>query len=387
MRKAVVGILAVGLFFWPASCLLAVAMLLIPAARASCAPDTSLTVGAIPVHLAATTSDGTPVSLDRFQLTRAAAILSTGNRIPGVGRDGVLIALMAALTESSLRMLSNTGAYPESSRYPHDGDGGDHDSLGLFQMRPSTGWGAVEQLMDPTYQARAFFGGPAGPNHGSPRGLLDVPGWRQLPKGVAAQAVEVSAYPDRYARFEPVAEAIFNELTTTAGDQHRSVHAVAETTRVVFPLPAGTWVRTSPFEMRVDPVTGARTLHTGVDLAAPLGTPILAAAGGRVVFAGAVSSGYGHLILIQHTIAGRVVVSGYAHMFADGIHVKAGQTVTAGQHIADVGQDGKATGPHLHFEIRAGGPDASPIDPVPWLARPGTRTLNGPTSEAGGCAL
>lgn len=138
--------------------------------------------------------------------------------------------------------------------------------------------------------------------------------------------------------------------------------------------------------MRVDPVTGIRTLHTGVDFAAPLSTPILAAADGRVVFAGAVSSGYGHLILIQHTIAGRLVVSGYAHMFGDGIHVNAGERVTAGQHIADVGQDGKATGPHLHFEIRPGGPYASPIDPVPWLASHGASDLGAATTDAAGCA-
>jgi hypothetical protein len=67
---------------------------------------------------------------------------------------------MAALTESTLRMLTNTGTYPESANYPNDGNGSDHDSLGLFQMRPQSGWGTVAELMDPNYQARAFFGGP-----------------------------------------------------------------------------------------------------------------------------------------------------------------------------------------------------------------------------------
>lgn len=386
MRTAVVGTIMVGPFFGPASCLLAVALLLTPAGPAACLPTSSLTLEAIPPQLTATASDGSALTLDRVQLSRAATIISTGSRTSGVGRDGVVIALMAALTESSLRMLSNTGAYPESARYPHDGDGGDHDSLGLFQMRPSTGWGTVEQLMDPTYQARAFFGGPTGPNGGTPRGLLDITGWQQLPKGAAAQAVEVSAYPDRYARFEPVAEAILDALTTKAADPPGNVPSVAETTRVVFPLPAGTWVQTSQFGMRVDPATGAGTLHTGVDFAAPLGTPILAAADGRVMFAGAVSSGYGHLILIQHTAQGRVVVSGYAHMVADGIHVKAGQTVAAGQHIADVGQDGKSTGPHLHFEIRPG-PDASPIDPLPWLADRRATDEDGATAGPEGCAI
>ncbi len=94
---------------------------------------------------------------------------------------------MAALTESTLRMLTNTGAYPESANYPNDGNGGDHDSLGLFQMRPQSGWGTVAELMDSNYQARAFFGGPDGPNYPSPRGLLDIPGWQQMDPGEAAQ--------------------------------------------------------------------------------------------------------------------------------------------------------------------------------------------------------
>jgi hypothetical protein len=71
-----------------------------------------------------------------------------------VGRPGIKIALMAALTESTLRMLSNTGAYPESANYPNDGNGSDHDSLGLFQMRPQSGWGTVAELMDPTRTRR-----------------------------------------------------------------------------------------------------------------------------------------------------------------------------------------------------------------------------------------
>lgn len=149
-----------------------------------------------------------------------------------------------------------------------------------------------------------------------------------------------------------------------------------ETARVAFPLPAGTWVRTSGFGMRVHPVTGEYKLHTGVDFAAPGGTHILAAADGRVAFAGP-ASGYGHLILIEHTVGGQRVATGYAHMYADGIHVSAGDTVTAGQYIADVGSDGYATGAHLHFEVRPGGADGAPVDPEPWLASNGAANLEG----------
>lgn len=378
---------ALALLLGPVSCMVGLAIGVHPSAGAPATCSTGvLTVGTIPRQLTASTADGVRLTLDQTQLTRAATIVSIGSRTPGVGRDGGLVALMAALTESSLRMLSNTGAYPESAGFPHDGNGGDHDSLGLFQMRPSSGWGTVPELMDPTFQARAFFGGPTGPNHGSPRGLLDIPGWRQLDPGAAAQAVEISGYPDRYARYQPVATAILAALAApaSAGPSQGTgaSRPVPESTRVVFPLPAGTWVKTSGFGMRTDPVTGVRTLHTGADFAAPLGTPILAAADGRVVFAGRVSSGYGHLILIQHTIGGRTVVSGYAHMFGGGIHVKAGDWVTAGQHVADVGEDGKATGPHLHFEIRPGSANAAPIDPVPWLADHGATDVASATDSA-----
>src|SRR3954451_8987143 len=213
VRKALIGLVLVGLVFGPAWCLLALGIVLNPAAQAACLPS-SVAVEQTPDHLTARTSDGIAVTLDRAQLTRAATIVSVGAGTRGVGRDGILIALMAALTESHLRMLSNTSAYPDSASYPNDGNGGDHDSLGLFQMRPSTGWGAVADLMDSEYQAAAFYGGPTGPNAGSPRGLLDIQGWEQLPQGAAAQAVEASAYEDRYAAYDPVAEAIIGAIAT-----------------------------------------------------------------------------------------------------------------------------------------------------------------------------
>src|SRR5699024_830537 len=187
-----------------------------PAASASCTvTGTNVTVGDVPDSLTVTTANGETFTLNRQQLTHAATIIETGSGTDGVSRDGPVIALMAALTESTLRMLSNTSVYPESANYPNDGDGSDNDSLGLFQMRPQSGWGTVADLMDPVYQARAFFGGPEGPNYPSPRGLLDIPGWEQMDKGEAAQAVELSAYPDRYRNYEPVAETILTTLTST----------------------------------------------------------------------------------------------------------------------------------------------------------------------------
>lgn len=386
LRKLIAALALAGMFLGPAVVVTSVAVLATPAI-AACTPG-SLIVGPIPDSLTATTRNGETVTLNRQQLTHAATIITVGGQTTGAGRPGVVIALMAALTESHLRMLANTSAYPESGDYPNDGNGSDHDSLGLFQMRPASGWGTVAELMDPNYQARAFYGGPTGPNYPSPRGLLDIPGWQQLDPGEAAQAVEVSEYPDRYQNYQPVAEAILTALTrpTSSGGGSDAPPVVPETTRIVFPLPEGTWVRTSPFGWRIHPITGERAFHTGSDFSAADGTPIFAIADGLVTLA-EFSGGYGGLIVIEHTVGGQRVASYYAHMWEYGIHVTEGMTVTAGQHIGDVGSSGQSTGPHLHFEIRPGGQGAEPVDADAWLTDHGAEGITGGTATQATCTL
>ncbi|GAA1553478.1 M23 family metallopeptidase [Brevibacterium picturae] len=399
MKKLVIAALTL-ILLGPSLALVGVGVVMNPSATASCTvAGTNVTVGDVPDELEVTTANNETFTLNRAQLTHAATIIETGSGIDGITRDGLVIALMAALTESTLRMLANTSAYPESADYPNDGDGSDNDSLGLFQMRPQSGWGTVAELMDPTYQAEAFFGGPDGPNHPSPRGLLDIPGWEDMDKGEAAQAVEVSAYPERYRNYEPVAEAILTTLAgttttranavnsgTSAGDTGiPAVQTVAESSRVVFPLPEGTWVLTSAFGPRVHPITGQESVHTGTDFAAPDGTPILALADGTVTVA-EFSGGYGGLVVIEHTIAGQTVATAYGHMWETGIHVSAGDRVSAGQHIGDVGSSGNSTGPHLHFEVRPGGTDGEAIDPAAWLNSHDAADLPEPeTGAPAGC--
>ncbi len=360
----------------PAALLLLIAVLANPSVVAACTTS-SLSIGPVPDSLTATTKDGVSVTLDKTQLTHAATIVTVAGQVNGVGRPGAVIAIMAALTESSLRILANTSAYPDSATYPNDGNGGDHDSLGMFQMRPQSGWGTVAQLMDPIYQAKAFFGGPTGPNYPSPRGLLDIPGWQGMDPGQAAQSVEVSAYPDRYQNYQPVAEAIIGALTRAAGPGGSDSSApsnLPEATQIIFPLPSGTWVKTDGFGPRVDPITGQPSFHTGTDYGAPLGTPILAIAAGRVTVAGP-ASGYGNLIVIEHNIGGQLVASAYGH--EEHIYVQVGNLVTAGQHIADVGSEGHSTGPHLHFEIRPGGTHATAVDSDAWLKAHNAQGING----------
>lgn len=103
-------------------------------------------------------------------------------------------------------------------------------------------------------------------------------------------------------------------------------------------------------------------MHWGIDLAAPLGTPIFAAADGVVLRAGP-ASGYGNAIYIQDA-DGNVEI--YGHMRY--LFVRAGDVVSAGDPIAKVGSEGQSTGPHLHFEIHEGGMAGRPTDPQRWLA-------------------
>ncbi|MDQ0102985.1 cell wall-associated NlpC family hydrolase [Paenarthrobacter nicotinovorans] len=154
--------------------------------------------------------DGETVGLSAGQIAVAKGYISVGKQLR-VPREAMVIAIMMSLQESTLRMLANANV-PASFQFPHDGVGSDHDSVGSAQQRPAAGWGTVAELMDLSYNARAFYGGPSGPNQGSPRGLLDIPGWSAMSKGQAAQAVQVSAFPELYARWEPQATAIVDLL-------------------------------------------------------------------------------------------------------------------------------------------------------------------------------
>ncbi|SDH21328.1 M23 family metallopeptidase [Microbacterium pygmaeum] len=384
MKKLLICV-AFALLVLPFAGIFAVPVFLSPA-LAACQTSGQLVVSEVPDQLTAVTSDGVSVTLRRAQLTHAATIITVGSGIDGVGRQGVLIALMAALTESTLRMLANA-AHPASLDMPNDGVGSDHDSLGLFQMRPTSGWGTVAELMDARYQVRAFFGGPDGPNYPSPAGLLDIAGWQTADPGTAAQAVERSAYPDRYQNYQPVAESIIAALTKPAlpGNPNAApLDNVLETTSVVFPLPTGTWVRASGYGWRDDTMTGGRAFHAGTDYGAADGTPILAVADGVVTWAGPYGL-YGQLIVVEHTVDGSRVASAYAHMWESGVRVSVGERVTAGQHIGDVGASGKSQGAHLHFEIRPGGSFEPSVDAEGWLAEHGAAGVDAATSGTSAC--
>lgn len=114
-----------------------------------------------------------------------------------------------------------------------------------------------------------------------------------------------------------------------------------------------TW-NASTYGWRIDPFTGHRAMHEGVDFSAPIGTPIFAAAAGVVVFAEHHPQ-YGNMVEIDH---GNDIRTRYAH--ASDIHVQTGALIKRGQKIAAVGSTGRSTGPHLHFEVRVAGVAQNP---------------------------
>ncbi|MGQ4727875.1 hypothetical protein ACUN3E_09450 [Streptomyces sp. Ju416(a)] len=134
--------------------------------------------------------DGDEGETQRYEMSLAqavnAATISAVGTTRGLPERAVTIALATALQESTLRNI----------------DYGDRDSVGLFQQRPSQGWGTVEQIMDPVYSAGKFY-----------EGLAEVPGYSRLPLTVAAQRVQRSGFPQAYAKHEPDAALLAAALT------------------------------------------------------------------------------------------------------------------------------------------------------------------------------
>lgn len=145
---------------------------------ASLAPGQACTVTGMPASAGARPARGT--ALDPEQVTNARIIIATA-RARHLPRQAVLVALITALQESRL----------------HNLDHGDRDSLGLFQQRPSQGWGPPAQLMDPAYAVGKFF------DH-----LTRAPGWQEMSPNAAAQMVQASGTPDAYGPHLPEARGI-----------------------------------------------------------------------------------------------------------------------------------------------------------------------------------
>ncbi|MEU3454137.1 M23 family metallopeptidase [Micromonospora sp. NPDC006766] len=304
------------------------------------------------------------------QLRNAAIIIKVGQDMHVPAR-GWVIALATAMQESALRNLANS-AVPASLALPHEGVGSDHDSLGLFQQRP--GWGSVQQRMTPSYTARKFY-----------EKMLKVPNWQQRPLTVVAQQVQVSAFPDAYAKHEDLAGRIVDAL---AGGAARTVEVGG---KAVCDAAAGTQIAASGWTAPVVGGVGSgfrtaeRPTHNGVDIAVAKATRIHAASAGRVLVARCDpdqsgrrdcdrdgwpgKGGCGWFVDILH--AGGYITR-YCHM-VERPHVVPGQSVEAGQVIGLSGTSGDSSGPHLHFEVHVNGDRSSQgaINPVPFMRNRG----------------
>jgi len=140
-------------------------------------------------------------------------------------------------------------------------------------------------------------------------------------------------------------------------------------------MPVNSPYNASSFGYRIDPFTGQQAMHEGIDFMADTGTPVVAAAGGVVQFAG-FHPQYGYMIDIDH---GNDLVTRYAHLSK--VHVKEGDLIQRGRRIAESGTTGRSTGPHLHFEVRFRGAAQNPMkfllanNPQVPLAKAGTALI------------
>lgn len=270
-----------------------------------------------------------------------AKIIWTVARQMSESDRGAVVGIATALQESSLRNL------------PY----GDQDSLGIFQQR--AGWGSRAARMNPVEASRMFF-----------VALNKIKDWQHLPVGVAAQSVQRSAFPSAYAGQEQPALGLVAFLDTKYAPGSSVANAISgsglcgpgsSTGMGKIVLPVDHYVLTARFGQCSYHWANC---HTGLDFAAPTGTPIHAVMAGKIVWTGW-GGAYGNLTKIQHPDN---VQTWYAHQSA--IQVKVGETVTAGQIIGRVGATGNTTGPHVHLEVRT---DGTPVDPDKWLIDHGAK--------------
>ncbi len=201
---------------------------------------------------------------------------------------------------------------------------------------------------------------------GSPQDAQGLGGYPELSEK-NLQVAEARLASERALKLDSDTRALLtlaDELASFA----RSNEDLAETVPSICPLPVGTFVLTSPFGTRISPFTNTVDFHSGLDLAAIEGTPVMASGGGRVVFADRYPLRrnvrwwrYGNVVVVAH---GARYLTIYAHLHE--ITVRRGTTVHRGEQIGTVGNTGWSTSPHLHYEVRMRKEiedDPEPVDP------------------------
>ena len=192
--------------------------------------------------------------------------------------------------------------------------------------------------------------------------------------GAAIALTATHAAVFAHARPEPSPFATF--AATVHAPTEPGPSASSAPLAIAFQSPVPGEAVDSPFGLRRLPWEAAGRLHAGVDIAAPSGAPIHATADGVVAAVGR-SPSYGRFVEIRH--AGGLV-SKYAHMGAHAMGLRAGLPIARGQVVGFVGNTGRSTGAHLHFEIRKGG---RPLDPAQFVGRAFARLADLPITRAG----
>ncbi len=166
------------------------------------------------------------------------------------------------------------------------------------------------------------------------------------------------------APFERVKPGVtsFEEMSTRLSElatKSRELTGVFDKQRSLLATTPSVWpVRgylSAGFGNRIDPFTGLKDFHPGLDISAPLGTKVLAPADGTVIFTGS-RGGYGNAITVDH---GRGIVTLYGHL--DAFNVRVGQAVRRGSVLGFVGSTGRSTAPHLHYEVWLSGANQNPL--------------------------
>lgn len=334
-------------------------------------PESRLSVGWV---VKAKGGKGETFKMNQTQVDNATAIIRAAQK-NGATRDEQIMAIMTAIVETHLTNLP----------------GGDRDSLGLFQQRPSSGWGTKEQIMNIEYATKAFLG-MVGPKVGQGY-RINKRAQKATTLGAKCQAVQGSAYPYKYAWWEEAATMIVDAVGGGVTDGC-GVDSLGATGAMPGTIVSKTgWTYPLKQFRRITSGYGPRNIsygsrwHRGVDIGAAKGETILAAKAGEVAAIGMVE-GAGNTITINHK-DGHWSVYKHLSRYVDGI--KVGDKVVAGQPIGYVGgtcgRRCSPYAPHLHFEIGTRGPAnsttiityASPplINPIDWMAANGVDLKTG----------
>ncbi|WP_331726244.1 M23 family metallopeptidase [Streptomyces sp. NBC_00470] len=267
-----------------------------------------------------------------------ASVITNVARSRSLPPRAAVIAVATAMQESSLKNIRH----------------GDRDSQGLFQQRPSQGWGTVEQITDPIYASNSFL-----------KRLAKVGKWQTKPLAQAAQNVQRSGVPGAYAKWERTAGELVVKswgkkavLSTTSGCAAADTSAGSKG-KGSWVLPVENSHVTTPYKAGGGMWSSGS--HTGIDFPVPTGTRVQAVGNATVVEAGW-GGAYGNNIVLKMSDG---KYTHYAHLSK--ISVTKGQTVKARQQIGLSGATGNVSGPHLHFEARTGPAYGSDINPTAYL--------------------